>query len=155
MLSGAAALSHQLLWTQRVTDLLGSSVESSTRVFGCFFLGLSIRAGLIALYVARITRPWRAMAIAEIGVAILCLPVLWLATEITPSAALQRSRVKSIEIVELTGMVVEAADEFFSDYNAGITQSSSAQIVVEDGRVCVAFQVNKYDGLIEGLFLPW
>jgi spermidine synthase len=78
VLSGAAALSHQLLWTQRMTDLLGSSVESTTRVFGCFFLGLSLGAGMIALYIGRISRPWRAMALAEFGVALFCLPVLGL-----------------------------------------------------------------------------
>lgn len=80
---------------------------------------------------------------------------LGLATGITPSAALQHTRVESIEIVELTGMVVEAADEFFSDYNAGITESSSARIVVEDGRTFIASQPNRYDVVIGDLFLPW
>ena len=78
VLSGAAALSHQLLWTQRMTDFLGSSVESTTRVFGCFFLGLSVGAGVISLFVARVERPWRAMAFAEFGVALFCLPILGL-----------------------------------------------------------------------------
>ncbi len=78
LLSGAAALSHQLLWTHRMTDLLGSSAESTTRVFSCFFLGLSVGAAVISLFVSRILRPWRALMIAEFGVAVLCLPALWL-----------------------------------------------------------------------------
>ena len=40
--SGAAALGHQLLWTRRLTDLLGASAESSVRVFSCFFFGLGL-----------------------------------------------------------------------------------------------------------------
>ncbi len=80
---------------------------------------------------------------------------LGLATGITPSAALQHSTIESIEIVELSRMVVEAAGEFFSDYNAGITESPAARIVVEDGRTFIASQPNRYDVVIGDLFLPW
>ena len=80
---------------------------------------------------------------------------LGLATGITPSAALQHSTIESIEIVELSRMVVEAAGEFFSDYNAGITESPAARILVEDGRTFIASQPNRYDVVIGDLFLPW
>lgn len=80
---------------------------------------------------------------------------LGLATGITPSAALQHSTIESIEIVELSRMVVEAAEEFFSEYNAGITESPAARIVVEDGRTFIASQPNHYDVVIGDLFLPW
>jgi hypothetical protein len=42
--SGAAAFGDEVLWTRRMIDLLGASVESSSRVFECFFWGLSLRA---------------------------------------------------------------------------------------------------------------
>lgn len=55
--SGTLALMHQLLWTRRLVDLLGGSAESSTRVFGCFFLGLSLGAALAAFLASRVTSP--------------------------------------------------------------------------------------------------
>ena len=47
LLSGCAALAHELLWTRRMVVLLGASAASSTRGFGCFFLGLAVGAGHI------------------------------------------------------------------------------------------------------------
>jgi spermidine synthase len=78
LLSGSAALSHQLLWTNRMTDLLGGSAQSTARVFSCFFLGISLGAGVIGLMISRITRPWRWLAFAELAVAVFCLPSLLL-----------------------------------------------------------------------------
>ncbi len=75
---GVAALAHQFFWTRRLIDLLGASNESSTRVFGCFFLGLSVGAAFAALRAEKIRNPWRAAAWAECGVAVLCLPVIFL-----------------------------------------------------------------------------
>jgi spermidine synthase len=76
--SGCAALAHELLWTRRLIDLLGASAASSTRVFGCFFLGLALGAAITPGLARRIRRPWRAVAIAETGVAVLALPALYL-----------------------------------------------------------------------------
>ena len=76
--SGAAALMHQLLWTRRLIDLLGASAESTTRVFGCFFLGLALGAAVAARRVGTVRRPWLALAGAECGVALLALPTLFL-----------------------------------------------------------------------------
>ncbi len=75
---GMAALAHQFLWTRRLIDLLGASNESSTRVFACFFLGLSVGAAVAALRAGKIRNPWRAAAWAEFGVALLSLPVIFL-----------------------------------------------------------------------------
>ncbi|MDJ0852293.1 MAG: hypothetical protein QNK04_28320 [Myxococcota bacterium] len=77
-LSGAAALWHELLWTRRMVDLLGASGESSARVFGCFFLGLALGAALSIPVAARTSRPWRAVAVCEVGVAVLAVPFLTL-----------------------------------------------------------------------------
>ena len=78
VLSGAASLSHQLLWTNRMTDLLGASAASVARVFGCFFLGLSVGAGLMGWKISSVKHPWRWLACAEFAVALMCLPILWL-----------------------------------------------------------------------------
>ena len=78
VLSGAASLSHQLLWTSRMTDLLGASAASVARVFGCFFLGLSIGAGVMGWKISSVKHPWRWLACAEFAVALMCLPILWL-----------------------------------------------------------------------------
>ena len=77
-LSGAAALGHQILWTRRLTDLIGASVESSARVLECFFLGMALGSALAARVLPRLRRPWRVVGYTELGVAILCVPVLLL-----------------------------------------------------------------------------
>lgn len=76
--SGFCALAHELLWTRRLIDLLGASAESSSRVFGFFFLGLAIGSAAAARWLHRVERPWRAVALAEIGVAVFALPMLLL-----------------------------------------------------------------------------
>lgn len=76
--SGFAALAHELLWTRRLIDLLGASTESTSRVFGFFFLGLAIGSAIAARFIGRLTRPWRAVALAEIGVAVFAIPMLFL-----------------------------------------------------------------------------
>ena len=78
LVSGFAALTHELLWTRRLIDLLGASIESSSRVFGFFFLGLALGSAIAARLINSVKRPWRAVALAEIGVAIFALPMLLL-----------------------------------------------------------------------------
>jgi spermidine synthase len=76
--SGFCALTHELLWTRRLIDLLGASTESSSRVFGFFFLGLALGSAAAARLINRVERPWRAVALAEIGIAVFALPMLFL-----------------------------------------------------------------------------
>ncbi len=78
LLSGAAALGHQLLWTRRLIDLLGAGAESSSRVFGVFFLGLALGSAAAFFLVRKIRSPWRWMAGAEVAIALLALPVYFL-----------------------------------------------------------------------------
>jgi spermidine synthase len=77
-LGGAAALGHQVLWTRRLTDLIGTGVESCARVVECFFLGIALGSAAAAWLAPKLWRPWRAVGYAELGAAILCLPVLFL-----------------------------------------------------------------------------
>lgn len=75
---GAVALAHQVLWTRRMVDLLGASAGSVARVFGCFFLGLALGAIIGALLAGRTRRPWWWVGTAELGIAVLCLPMVFL-----------------------------------------------------------------------------
>ena len=69
---------HQLLWTRRLVDLLGGSAESSARVFGCFFLGLSLGAALAAFLASRVVSPWKIAGLVELALAVLTVPILFL-----------------------------------------------------------------------------
>ncbi|KLU06074.1 Spermidine synthase [Rhodopirellula islandica] len=73
-----AALGHQLLWTRRLADLLGASGESTARVFGTFFLGLSIGSAIAALLVGRTRNPLRLAGLAQLSIPFLVVPVLYL-----------------------------------------------------------------------------
>ncbi len=75
-LSGAASLGHQLLWTRRLADLIGATGDANARVFGCFFLGLSLGAAAASRLIPRLRRPWRTVALIELGIALLSLPAL-------------------------------------------------------------------------------
>ena len=74
--SGAAALSHELLWTRRLIDLLGATDWVTGRVLGLFFLGLSLGGYLATLKVFRRYPAIYRLAIAELLVALLALPAL-------------------------------------------------------------------------------
>jgi spermidine synthase len=73
-----AALGHQLLWTRRLIDLLGASGESSARVFGTFFLGLSVGSAIAALVVGRIRNPLRFAGWVQLSIPVLIIPVIYL-----------------------------------------------------------------------------
>ncbi len=76
LLSGAAALSHQLLWTRRMVDVLGAGPGTFARVVGVFFAGLALGAAWAAMRPVRPSRAWLRVALAEGSVAMLVLPVL-------------------------------------------------------------------------------
>lgn len=83
-ISGGAGLAHETLWTRRLVDLLGATGESISRTLGCFFLGLSLGAAWAAILARNSQRPLRTAAIAELGVALLCLPIATLPLWIEP-----------------------------------------------------------------------
>ncbi len=78
LLSGAAALSHELLWTRRLVDLLGGSHDSIARVFGCFFFGLSLGAALSTRFTSRTRSCWLIAGCLEIGIAVCAIPAVTL-----------------------------------------------------------------------------
>ena len=75
--SGMAALSHELLWTRRLIDLLGATEWVTGRVLGLFFLGLSL-GGWLACRLTENGNPAKRLAMAELAIAILSLPALFL-----------------------------------------------------------------------------
>lgn len=76
LLSGAAALAHQVLWTRTLVDVLGASAGVFARVVGAFFIGLALGGAIAALKPVRPARGWRRVALAEFGVSVLAVPVL-------------------------------------------------------------------------------
>jgi spermidine synthase len=86
-ISGALALAQQVLWTRRMVDLLGAAAGSTARVFACFFLGLALGSAIAGRLASRVRHPWRVAALAELGVALLSVPMLtlpWWADPIWP-----------------------------------------------------------------------
>ncbi len=77
-LSGSVALSHELLWTRRLIDLLGATEAVTGRVLGLFFLGLSLGGWLATRWSKSSGNPAIRLAIAEISIAILSLPAIFL-----------------------------------------------------------------------------
>lgn len=77
-LSGAASLGHQLLWTRRMTDLLGAGADASARVIGCYFLGLALGAAYTARILPSLKSLWKWAALAECSAAILAVPIMFL-----------------------------------------------------------------------------
>ncbi len=59
-------------------DLLGAGAESSSRVFGVFFLGLALGSATAFAMVRKLRSPWRWLAGAEVAIALLALPVYFL-----------------------------------------------------------------------------
>ena len=75
-LSGAAALSHELLWTRRLIDLLGATDWVVGRVLGLFFFGISL-GGYLATIQSRSN--WSAvgrLATVEALIALLALSLI-------------------------------------------------------------------------------
>jgi hypothetical protein len=74
--SGSAGLTHQLLWTRRLVDLLGADAGTFARVIGAFFVGLALGAWFASRPAPPSTSFWKRIAWAEFGVAFLAVPVL-------------------------------------------------------------------------------
>jgi spermidine synthase len=77
MVSGSAGLTHQLLWTRRLVDLLGADAGTFAQVIGAFFAGIALGAWLGSRPVRRPANFWLRIAWAEVGVAALSVPVLF------------------------------------------------------------------------------
>lgn len=77
-LSGAIGLSHEVLWTRRLIDLLGATEWVTGRVLGLFFLGLSLGGWLATRWTQADGLAGKRLAIVELSIAILSVPALTL-----------------------------------------------------------------------------
>lgn len=77
LLSGAAGLAHQILWTRRLVDVLGANADTFSKVIGAFFVGLAFGAWLASRSKTVAANFWRRVALAELAVAALALPALF------------------------------------------------------------------------------
>lgn len=80
-LSGMAALAHQTIWFRVAVDVLGAGRNTFARIVGCFFLGLALGAGLAAVWKTPPRYGWLRIALAEVGVGLLALPLFWIGRE--------------------------------------------------------------------------
>ncbi|HMP98089.1 MAG TPA: hypothetical protein PKA51_14300, partial [Kiritimatiellia bacterium] len=81
--------------------------------------------------------------------------LLGLATGITAGGALVHQAVRSVEAVEISRTVTDAAATWFTDANRNVAQHPRATIHIEDGRTWLAAHRETFDVLISDLFLPW
>lgn len=78
-----------------------------------------------------------------------------LATGITSGAALEHRDVEKLTVLELSPLVVRAADEYFLPFNHAVTRDPRATVIVEDARTYLAARADAFDVVIGDLFLPW
>ncbi len=78
LISGAAALSHELLWTRRLVDVLGATDWVTGRVLGLFFLGISIGAFLASRFTFADRSAMFSLGCAELLVGVLSLGAVFL-----------------------------------------------------------------------------
>jgi spermidine synthase len=96
LLSGAAGLAHQIVWTRRLVDVLGANADTFSKVIGAFFVGLALGAWLASRSKTSAANFWQRVALAEFTVALLAVPALfsahlsdWVYQTTTPTALLK------------------------------------------------------------------
>ena len=76
LVSGAAGLVHEIVWSKQLGYLLGSSLYSVATVTAAFLAGLALGARFLGARLIRHCEPARAYAVLEVGVAVLGLAML-------------------------------------------------------------------------------
>lgn len=102
-LSGAAALTFQVLWIKQLSLVVGVEVSAIAGAVSAFFLGLALGGWALGRRADRLGRPLRFYALLEAGVAMACVAVTWaLAHSAAPFVAVEaRSSVAAWLIVGL------------------------------------------------------
>ena len=75
VLSGATALTYEVLWFKRFAHVWGSAPIAMAAVVASFLLGLGIGAQRIGILADRLPRPFRAYGWCELGIGLLALAV--------------------------------------------------------------------------------
>lgn len=141
LLSGAAALTHQLVWTRRLVDVLGASSETFARVVGAFCIGLAAGSAWAALRPATARSAAFRMAAAELAVALLALGSL----AAVPAADLLRARgwdgggIRTLLPLALVGLPATAM---------GIVLPSALALLPPGRSAVQAYAVNTLGGVV-------
>ena len=80
---------------------------------------------------------------------------LGLATGISAGAALDYDETCQVTAIEISPMVVAAAQTHFADENRGIVDNARSTVIVEDARTYVSAVHDKYDVIIGDLYRPY
>jgi len=72
-MSGAAALIYEVVWTRKLSTIMGSSTYALSTMLAAFMLGLSLGGLIGGLLVPRLKRHLRAFAICEIAIGLTAL----------------------------------------------------------------------------------
>lgn len=89
-LSGAAALTFQVLWIKQLSLVVGVEVSAIAGAVGAFFLGLALGGWVLGRQADRLRRPVRFYALLEAAVAVSCVAVTWaLAHSAAPFVAVE------------------------------------------------------------------
>jgi spermidine synthase len=83
-LSGAAALIYEVVWTRKLSTIMGSSTYALSTMLAAFMLGLALGGLVGGLLVPRLKRHLRAFAICEIAIGLSALATIPLITAATP-----------------------------------------------------------------------
>src|SRR5437764_9421837 len=84
LISGAAGLVYEIVWSKELAYVLGSALHSVATVTAAFFGGLAIGARFLGSRLARSTAPGRRYAQLELGVALAGLAILPLLRGLDP-----------------------------------------------------------------------
>jgi len=74
-LSGAAALTYEVLWMRRFAVLLGADAPATAAALAAFFVGFGLGSYLLGRIATRLVRPLRAFAVLEIITGVSALTV--------------------------------------------------------------------------------
>jgi len=77
------------------------------------------------------------------------------ATGITPGAALDHPRVRSLVSIELSPLVARLSLEHFAQLNRNLGEDPRAELIVEDGRTYVASATGAFDVILGDLYRPY
>jgi len=143
-----------------MVDLLGASGDSTTRVFGSFFLGLALGSAAAGYALRRLRRPWLAAGVAEISVAVLALLIFTLpawSDQLWPALGPERlasgtgAAVKLLLSVGLVGTPAFCMGVVLPL----VVGALSVQGAVSSNRVVWLYTANTFGGVVGLVGLAW
>ena len=87
-LSGLVALGAQVVWTRLLSLLLGATTYTFSLILAVFLVGLGAGSGIGSRLAARVRRPARALAVAQLLAAVSLVYAAWLVNRVVPHLSL-------------------------------------------------------------------